>query len=104
MTKISELLSAHKLGFPVKTWKLAPSALVVIQLCKTVENSKGIVCFVDNFFTNARLFKVLKTMNVGACGTAKVGCGYPLELVRLRATATKQKDWGKMGIMTIQNR
>ena len=102
VTKVSELLTAHRLGFPAKTWKLAPSALVVIQLCKCLENSIGSVCFVDTFFTNARLFKALKSMGIGACGTAKIGCGFPLELVRLRAAATKQKDWGEMGLMTIQ--
>ncbi len=31
-------------------------------------------------------------MGIGACGTAKVGSGYPQELVAIRAAATKQKD------------
>ena len=40
-------------------------------------------------------------MNIGAYGTTKVRCGYPRELVRIQAMATKQKDWGKMGLMTV---
>lgn len=57
----------------------------------------------DNFFTNSRLFKALKTLSIEACGTAKVKSGYPIELIQIRAAATKQKDWGKMDLMTIKS-
>jgi hypothetical protein len=49
-------------------------------------------CLLINFFTNVRLFKALENMSIGACGTAKVGNGYPKEFVAIRAAATKQKD------------
>jgi hypothetical protein len=40
---------------------------------------------------------------MGACGTVKIGSGYPEELVRIRAAANKSKDWGKMGLMTVKS-
>jgi hypothetical protein len=45
----------------------------------------------------------LKTIGTGVCGTAKVKSGYPTESVAIRAAATKQKDWGKMGLMTVKS-
>ena len=93
-------MTPAKLGFPAKQWKLTPSSLVVIQLCKSLPNHLRFMLFVDNFFTNVQLFKALRTLNIGACGTAKVGSGFPIELVQIRAAATKQKDWGKLGLMT----
>jgi hypothetical protein len=44
----------------------------------------------------------LKTIGTGVCGTVKVRSGYFTESVAIRATATKQKDWGKMGLMTVK--
>ena len=41
-------------------------------------------------------------MGIGACGTAKAGCGFPMELLRLRAAATKNKDWGEKALMTVK--
>lgn len=96
-------MTAKQLGFPASKWKLTPSSLVVIQLCKSLPANLGFVLFVDNFFTNARLFKALRMIGIGACGTAKVGSGYPTELVAIRAAATKKKDWGKMGLMTVRS-
>ena len=58
--------------------------------------------FVDNFFTNTRLFKALKTINIGACGTAKAGSGYPDQILRMRVAA-KKTDLGKIGLMTTES-
>ena len=49
------------------------------------------------------LFKALKTMNIGACRTAKAGSGFPDQLLRMLMAATKQTDWGKMGLMTTES-
>ena len=59
--------------------------------------------FVDNFFTNTRLFNALKTINIGACGTAKAGSGFSDQLLRMRVAATKQTDWWEMGLMTTES-
>lgn len=95
-------MTAKQLGFPNSKWKLGLSSLVVIQLCKSLPANVGFVLFIDNFF-NARLLKALGTMGIGACGTAKVGSGFPTELVTIRAAAIKQKDWGKIGLMTVRS-
>jgi hypothetical protein len=58
--------------------------------------------FLNNFFTNIRLFKALKAMRIGACETTKSGCGFPIDLLQLRAAATKNKDWGKKALTTIK--
>ncbi len=42
-------------------------------------------------------------MGTEACGMAKVGSGYPAELMTIRAAATKQKDWGKRGLMIVKS-
>ena len=94
------MIKPAKLGFSSTKWKLSQSALAVIQLCKSLPSHLNFVLFVDTFFTSVRLFKALRTLGIGACGTAKVGSGFPTELVQIRAAATKQKDWGKQGLMT----
>ena len=103
MVKISELLTPKKLGFAATKWNLSQSSMMVVQLLKSLSTHLKFTIFMDNFFTNSRLFKALKTLNIGACGTAKVNSGYPMDLVRIRAAATKQKDWGKSGLMTIKS-
>ena len=42
-------------------------------------------------------------MNIGACGTAKAGSGFPDRLLRIRVVATKKTDRGKMGLMTTES-
>jgi hypothetical protein len=104
VAKVSELKTARQLNFPVIKWNLTPSSLIVIQLCRNLPDyaTSKYAVFLDNFFTNARLFKALKIIGIGACGTAKSGCGFPVDLLRLRAAATKNKDWGKKAIMTTK--
>ena len=103
MVKISELLTVKKFGFAVSKWNLSQSSMVVLQLLKSLPTHLKFKVFMNNFFTNSRLFKALKTLNIGACGTAKINSGYFLELVQIRAAAIKQKDWEKLGLMTIKS-
>ena len=104
MSKFSELKTARQLHFSVSKSNLTPPYLVFIQLCRNLpsyETSKYVVFF-DKFFTNTRLFKALKSIGIGACGTAKSGCGFPVDLLRLRAATTKNKDWGKKAITIVK--
>jgi hypothetical protein len=80
------------------------SSLIVIQLCRNLPEYETLkyVVFLDNFFTNIRLFKALKTIGIGACGTVKSGCGFSADLLRLRAAATKNKNWGEKAIITVK--
>lgn len=105
MSKVNELKTARQLGFPASKWNLTPSSLIVIQLCRNLPDFGTLkyVVFLDNFFTNVRLFKALKTIGIGACGTVKSGCGYPTDLIRLRAAATKAKNWGEKVITTVKS-
>ncbi len=57
----------------------------------------------DNFFINARLFTGLKLMNIKACDTIKIRSEFSIELVIIRAAATKQKDWDKQDLITIKS-
>ena len=103
MSKISKLKTPGQLKSPTTKWDLSPSSLVVIQLARSLPSDEGLkyVIFLDNIFTNTKLFKALKTIGIGACGTAKSGCGFPVDLPRLRVAATKNKDWGKKALMTV---
>ena len=68
---------------------------MVIQLCKQLPPaSGGYILYTDNFFTSTKLFKALRTLGIGACGTAKSGSGYPASLLAIRDAATKKNNWG----------
>jgi hypothetical protein len=103
IVKISELMTTKQLKFSISKWKLTSSFLMIIQLCKSLFFDLDFVLFLDNFFTNARLFKVLRLMNIEICDTIKIDSDYLIELVIIRAVAIKQKDWDKMSLMTIKS-
>ncbi len=65
---------------------------MIIQLCKSLSSDLDFVLFVNNFFTSARLFKALRSMNIEICDTIKVESDYSRELMIIRAAAIKQKD------------
>jgi hypothetical protein len=100
--KISELKSAQQLNFSSRSWKLTSSSLLIIQLCKSLSSDQSHALFVDNFFTNAKLFKALKTMNIETCETTKVESEFLKQLIRLRASITKKKHWEKMNLMITE--
>lgn len=75
---------------------------MIIQLCKSLSANVDFVQFIDNFFINARLFKVLGTMSIEICETIKVERGFFSELAIIRAAVTKQKDWDKMSLMIVR--
>ncbi len=84
-------------------WKFISSFLMIIQLCKNLSSDLDFVLFVNNFFINARLFKVLRLMNIEICDTIKVESEYSTELMKIRTAAIKQKDWSKMSLMIIKS-
>ena len=101
MTKVSQLKTARQLGFDARS-KFSDSALLIIQLCKTLP-AKSYTLFVDNFFSSIKLFKALRTLGIAACGTAKKGSGFPKELLAIRDVATKTRDWGRQASMIIDD-
>jgi hypothetical protein len=92
-----------KLVFSVIKWKLAWLFLVVTQFCKTFSSHLNCVLFDDNFFINALLFKDLITMNIRICDTIKINSDNFIELIIIRATVIKQKDWDKMRLMIVKS-
>jgi hypothetical protein len=103
MIKISELMTAKQLSFSISKWKLTSSSLMIIQLCKSLSSDLDFVLFVNNFFSNVRLFKVLRLMNIAICDTIKINSDFSTELMIIRAAAIKQKDWDKQNLMTIKS-
>lgn len=86
--------TAKELGFAAKL-KLAPTALLIIQLCKLLTPlNGGYILYTDNFFTSIKLYKCLRSIGIAACGTAKAGSGFHPSLLAIRDAATKKKDWG----------
>lgn len=85
--------TSKQLGFAANL-KLAPTALVVIQLCKKLPPADGYIVYTDNFFTSTKLYKALKKIGIAAYGTAKSGSGFPTSLLALRGATTKKDHWG----------
>ena len=72
MTKISLL---------EQTKGLSDSSSVVLQLAKSLPKPYSHVVYMDNFFTNVKLYTALKELGIEVCETAKNGSGFPLELL-----------------------
>jgi hypothetical protein len=102
--KINAFLTVKQLKFSIFKWKLISCFLIIIQLCKNLFYSEfDYVIFVDNFFIDIWLFKTLKVMNMRICETIKIESEYSEELIRIRATANKFKDWDKMRFMIVKS-
>jgi hypothetical protein len=101
--KISELKTTNQLDVSIIKWKFTSSFLMIIQLCKNLSSDLDFVLFTNNFFINARLFKVLRMRNIEICDTIKIDSDYLIELMRIRAAVIKQKDWDKMSLMTVKS-
>ena len=100
VTKISQLKTTREMGFLAKDG-LSDSALLVIQLCKTLPEPLNYTLFCDNFITSTKLFKALRSLGIAACGTAKKGSGFPAKLLALRDMAIKSKHWGLRASTTV---
>ena len=100
VTKTSQLKTSRQLGFLAKD-SLSDTALLVIQLCKTLPEPLNYTLFCDNFFTSTKLFKVLRLLGIAACGTAKKGSRFPAKSLALRDVAINSKHWGLRASTTI---
>lgn len=76
---------------------------MVIQLCKQLPPADEYILYTDNFFTSTKLYKVLSTLEIGACGTAKAGSGYSASLLALRDAINKKNNWGLEVHTVIEN-
>ena len=92
--------TARQLGFLAKDG-LSDSALLIIQLCKTLPEPLNYTVFCDNFFTSTKLFKARRSLGIAACGTAKKGSKFPAKLLALRDMTIKSKHWGLRASTTV---
>jgi hypothetical protein len=76
---------------------------MIIQLCKNLSLDLDYVLFMNNFFNNVRLFKILRMMRIEICDTIKVNNDFLMKLMIIRAMMIKLKDWDKMSLMTIKS-
>ena len=83
-----------KISLLKRTKGLSDSSSVVLQLAKSLPQPYSHMVYMDNFFTNVKLYTALKELGIGACGTAKNGSGCPPELVTFREMLTKKNNWG----------
>ena len=79
---------------------LPETSRVVVELLKALPSPLKYVAFVDNFFTKTALFSHLKSLGIGACGTAKMGSGIPPVQVAIKEVSQKSKHWGFQTVTT----
>ena len=63
--------------------RLANSSSVVLQLVKSLSKLYNYVIYMNNFFTNARLYMALKKLEIEACETAKNESEFSVKLLTL---------------------
>ena len=63
--------------------RLFNSFSVVLQLYKTLLKSYNYVIYMNNFFTNVKLYKILKELEIRACKTVKNESEFPIKLLTL---------------------
>ena len=73
---------------------LTDSSSVVLQLVKSLPKPYNHVVYMNNFFTNVKLYTALKELGFGACGTAKTSSRFPPELLTFWEMLTKKNNWG----------
>ena len=83
-----------------KKGDLPETGKVVVELVKALPKPLEYVVFVDNFFTRTNLLTHLKSLGIGACGTAKRGSGMPEVQVAIKEISKKSQDWGFRTVAT----
>ena len=63
--------------------RLFNSFSIVLQLCKTLSKPYKYVVYIDNFFTNVKLYKTLKELEIEACRISKNKSEFPIKLLTL---------------------
>ena len=70
-----------KISLLEKIKGLSDSSSMVLQLAKSLPKPYSHVIYMDNFFTNVKLYTALKELGIGACETAKNESGFLPELL-----------------------
>jgi hypothetical protein len=96
-SKTTKIVDLHQIQ------DFSPSASMVVQIVKSLPRPYEYVVYLNNFFSSIDLFMALKALGVGAVGTAKQGSGFDENLLKLKAVATKEKNWGTTAVTTVNN-
>ena len=91
-----------KISLLEKIKELSDSSSMVLQLAKSLPKPYSHVIYMNNFFTNVKLYTALKELGIGACETAKNGSGFPSELLTFREVLTKKNNWGMKAYFTVK--
>ena len=85
---------------------LTNSSSIVYCFCETLlADRRGYVVFMDNFFSNAKLFIALKKLNINVVGQAKLGSAFPVKLLEIRKLSIRRSDWRmKIYITALKDR
>lgn len=60
-----------------KIGQLTPTSSAVVHLAKTLPyQTRSFNIYMDNYFSNILLFKHLRKLNIGTCGTARINSAY----------------------------
>ena len=91
---------ARRLGLNAKS-KFSDSALLIIQLCKTLPILLTYFLFVDNFFSSIKLFKTLRSLEIAASEIAKKKSDFPKKLLAFRDVTSKKINWSLQTHMIV---
>lgn len=70
-SRINSIIGVQKLD------QLTPTASAVVQLAKTLPyQTRSFNLYMDNYFSNIPLFKHLRALNIGACGTVRINSAH----------------------------
>lgn len=81
---------------------LSLTSSAVVHLAKTLPYStRTFNIYMDNYFSNVRLFKFLCGLNIGACGTVRINSAdFPEPL---KVSKSEKLDWNKLSGVVVNN-
>ena len=85
-----------------KTKDLSDSSSVVLQLAKSLPKSYSHVVYMNNFFTNVKLYTALKELGIEAYRTVKNESEFTPELLTFQEVLIKKNNWKIKAYFTVE--
>jgi hypothetical protein len=80
--------------------ELSPTSSAVIQLCRSLDTRRSYILYMDNGFSTIPLFRRLREMGIGACGTTRINSAeYPSHL----KDETTLTEWNTVDGVVVGN-
>jgi len=96
-SKTTKIVDLHQIQ------DFSPSTSMIVQIVKSLPQPYEYVVYLNNFFSSIDLFMALKALGMRAVKTAKQGSEFDENLLKLKAVATKEKNWGTTAVTTVNN-